>query len=130
MDSDSIYLWVMVQGLIPMIAFWVGVIVLRQTRSGVIWWFLLLGALMTTTGTIAIGVITPMTLGPHPALPIVAVQIVSIFNLCAWCLFGVSFALHAFSMARLAKRAQELEGVCSAMSAEIQQPRFEQRDVR
>jgi LPXTG-motif cell wall-anchored protein len=124
-------------GLLLIAGIWVGVIVLAKTGRTLSWWAMLIGLILSTLGgvlyVVFIGVVVSSAMGgmhaggaagtassPPPSTNMAAAigsGLCMIGALLGVVMFGVGFAMHAFQMARLARRAAELETLCASMVA-------------
>ena len=116
-----------------MSGFWAGIVGLWKARRGPAWWLMAVGITLGTIGPVlysagswmllrsfssaAASGSTPTSLG-FAALPGVLMA-GGLLIPVGLILFSVGFAIHGFSTARTANRADELEQLAAAMSEEI-----------
>jgi hypothetical protein len=118
-------------GLVLIAGIWLGVIVLAKTGRTLSWWAMLIGLALSTLGTVLYAVFMAVVVSGfsrssssavvHATTPnmawAVAAGLCMIGAVLGVVMFGVGFAMHAFQMARLARRAAELETLCASMVA-------------
>jgi hypothetical protein len=115
-------------GLVPLIAQWIGLMAMRDQRTGA-WWTMITGTTIQTLGTL--GVAVAMTLmftvlgasgGNSPDTLIRYSSVMMFTGLAAGggsLLFAVGFAIHGLSRRAGREREQQLEAMTATMAEEL-----------
>lgn len=114
-------------GLVPLVAQWIGLMAMRQQRTGA-WWAMITGTTIQTLGTLGaaatmILMFTVLGSGRNPPETMMSYSYVMVFaGLVAVggsLLFTVGFAIHGLRRKVANEREQQLEAITAAMAEEL-----------
>jgi hypothetical protein len=114
-------------GLVPLVAQWLGLVAMRDQRTGA-WWTMITGATIQTLGTLGVVVVTILmftTLGSgrNSSETFMNYSFMMVFAglvaLGGSLLFAVGFAIHGLSRRAAREREQQLEAMTAAMAEEL-----------
>jgi hypothetical protein len=116
MSSSFFGLLQVLPAFVTLTAQWVGVIAMRDERTGA-WWTMMVGTAMTTLG--ALFSIVSMAVMFAGSSSIVMLTSVVGFHTLGALVFASGFAMHGLRRKASREREQQLEAVTAAMSEEL-----------
>ncbi len=96
---------------------WIGIVAVAKSGRTGSWWCMLSGVALTTWATVS-SVVEQYALG-GPMLAVEGTPLAIFISQLGLLLFAAGFAMFGFRVARMARRAAELEGLCAGMAEEM-----------